>query len=103
MIKNGSPASLQLRSFIRGNWDASHKQTHTHINMQYTQLTVMHTYPPAIANKFKILLSAESWRMMQFFFSLSHCNIFINQSSTADGFSRECDAGLNPKIRSSLT
>lgn len=74
--------------------------THIHI---YSQLTVMHTHPPAPVNEFKMLLSAESWHMMWCcFLSLSRCSVF-NKSSTAEGFSWESDRGLNPKIRSSLS
>ena len=31
------------------------------INIQYTQNTLMHTCPAGRANKFEILLSADSW------------------------------------------
>lgn len=97
MIKNGSPATLQLHWFMRGKIGCL---LHIHI---YSQLTVMHTHPPAPVNEFKMLLSAESWHMMWCcFLSLSRCSVF-NKSSTAEGFSWESDRGLNPKIRSSLS
>lgn len=75
--------------------------TFMHTNIRDTRPTVKHTYPPAPANTFKIPLSAESWHMMPCFLSLSCCNIFYQPCAT-EGFSCECDAGLNPKIKSSL-